>query len=384
MRSSELAGINPNNRGALALKNFIDYAERACELPPPAAALTFAETNDFEDAVREALMERGLSVDAQVGASKFRIDLAIRHRQDPSRYALGVECDGAAYHSSRTARDRDLLREQVLRGMKWRIHRVWSTEWFHNPEAAISSILQSLEQAEAVPPEQLVEAPPLPCSDDSEDPDPEPQTANQLAAHAASTTVYRYPAGRPYQQFRAGCALDTDLLLKPANVLGLANLITLIVDREGPIHRALIIERLKETFGLHSIHRESTTAENIDRAIGVALAAGQLRRPRRDGFLFRGGADFTGYRTPGDGVERGIDMIAPEELEFAVLHLVEEQFGAQREKIPQAVARLVGVSRLNGEATTIISKVVDSLVERGTLRASGLQVYLGQRPRADD
>jgi hypothetical protein len=91
------------------------------------------------------------------------------------------------------------------------------------------------------------------------------------------------------------------------------------------------------------------------------------------------GTDFRGYRTPGDGVERGIDMIAPVELERAVLHLVEQQFGAQREKIPQAVARLLGVSRLSNEGWTAISGVVDNLVERGALRASGLQVYLGRR-----
>jgi len=344
-------------------------------LPPP--VLTFAETNDFEDAVREALIERGLSVDAQVGASKFRIDLAIRHRQDPSRYALGVECDGASYHSSRTARDRDLLREQVLRQMKWRIHRVWSTEWFHNPEATISSIIQSLEQAEAVSPEQLVEAPPLPGTDDPEGHGAEPLAATQQPVRAASTTVGKYPAGRPYQKFRAGGVLDIDILLKFTNARALANLIALIVQREGPVHQSLVVERLKEVFGLHSIHKESNTTKNINQAIGLAISLGKLRRPRRNGFLFTCAADFMGYRTSGEGVERGIDLIAPEELEFAVLHLVEEQFGAQREKIPQAVARLLGINRLNSEGATLISQVVDGLVERGVLRISGPQVYLG-------
>ena len=376
MRSSELDGINPNNRGALALKNFIEYAERSCELPLPPPTLTFAETNDFEDAVRGALVEKGLSVDAQVGASKFRIDLAIRHRQDPSRYALGVECDGASYHSSRTARDRDLLREQVLRQMKWRIHRVWSTEWFHNPEATISSIIQSLEQAEAAPPEQLVEAAPLPSTDDPEGHGAGPVVANQQPVRAASTTVGKYPAGRPYQKFRAGGVLDIDILLKFTNARALANLIALIVQREGPVHQSLVVERLKEVFGLHSIHKESNTTKNIDQAIGLAISLGKLRRQRRNGFLFTCAADFMGYRTPGEGVERGIDLIAPEELEFAVLHLVEEQFGAQREKIPQAVARLLGINRLNSEGATLISQVVDDLVERGVLRISGPQVYL--------
>lgn len=323
-------------------------------------------------------MERGLSVDAQVGASKFRIDLAIRDRRDPGRYALGVECDGASYHSSRTARDRDLLREQVLRGMNWRIHRVWSTEWFHNPESAISSILQSLEQAETVPLDQLAEAPPLPGVGDAEDCAADTPAAGSQPPRAETTMVRRYPAGRPYRRFRAEGALDIGVLLKPAYVRSLASLIARIVQHEGPVHRTLVVERLKEVFGLHSIHRESTTSGNIDKAIGAALSAGQVRRPRRDGFLFTAGAGPTCYRTPGDGVERGIDMIATEELEFAVLHLVEEQFGAQREKIPQAAARLLGVNRLGSEGSTRIGETVDGLLERGALRASGPQLYLGE------
>jgi hypothetical protein len=168
------------------------------------------------------------------------------------------------------------------------------------------------------------------------------------------------------------------VLLKPAYVRSLASLIARIVQHEGPVHRTLVVERLKEVFGLHSIHRESTTSGNIDKAIGAALSAGQVRRPRRDGFLFTAGAGPTCYRTPGDGVERGIDMIATEELEFAVLHLVEEQFGAQREKIPQAAARLLGVNRLGSEGSTRIGETVDGLLERGALRASGPQLYLGE------
>jgi very-short-patch-repair endonuclease len=184
MKSHELAGVNPQNRGAVALKNFIEYAERDCELPPSPAIPTPAETNDFEDAVCQALRERGLQVDQQVGASKFRIDLAIRDRRDPCRYVLGVECDGRTYHSSRTARDRDLLRQEILEKMGWKIHRLWSTEWFYERDAAIQAILQSVERAEATPPEQLVEAPIPPP------PDPEGKEVELV------TPISRPPANR--------------------------------------------------------------------------------------------------------------------------------------------------------------------------------------------
>lgn len=78
LRASELAAVNTNNRGAVSLRNFLEFAERNGELPAEAAIITEGETNDFEDAVRAALLDRGFSVDAQVGASQYRLDLAVR------------------------------------------------------------------------------------------------------------------------------------------------------------------------------------------------------------------------------------------------------------------------------------------------------------------
>ncbi|MDI1328894.1 hypothetical protein [Pseudomonas sp.] len=68
----------------------------------------------------------------QVGVSAFRIDLGVVDPDAPGRYLAGVECDGATYHRSATARDRDKLREHVLRGLGWEILRIWSTDWWIN------------------------------------------------------------------------------------------------------------------------------------------------------------------------------------------------------------------------------------------------------------
>jgi very-short-patch-repair endonuclease len=160
MRSEELAGVNPNNLGALRLRNFIAYAERGAQLPVAPQEPTGDETNDFEDGVAEALRERGLVVDQQVGASGYRIDLAIRDPRDPMRYVLGVECDGATYHSAKTARDRDLLRQEVLRLHGWRLYRIWSTDWFRDRGKAIDDVVRALAAALASPLDEIVVAPP--------------------------------------------------------------------------------------------------------------------------------------------------------------------------------------------------------------------------------
>lgn len=369
LHSYELHGVNPQNRGAVALKNYIEYAERRAELPPEPPTVTDAETNDLEDAIQQALVERGLMVDQQVGASKYRIDLAIRDRRDPTQYVLGVEFDGATYHSARTVRDRDLLRQLVLRDMQWRLHRVWSTDWFRDPEGELQAILKSLERAEAVPPEELPEAPPRSAPAASTQPAPSGR------AEPRPEPPRRYWPGEPYRRYRTRQRSENrNAMLYSWNVSVLADDVAAIVDMEGPIHEELIADRLKE---LHGVERLGSNVQaNISRAIELAIRKHGLYRARDARFIWKEGKTLRTFRAPADGVKRLIHLIAPEEIELAILHLVEDQFGMWRDQIPQAVVKLFGFERARAEAADIIRTVVDALVDRGALRSSGHQVYL--------
>jgi very-short-patch-repair endonuclease len=88
-----------------------------------------------------------MSVHHQIGCGGFRIDLALVDPARPGRYLLGVECDGATYHSSATARDRDRLRQLVLEGLGWKICRVWSTDWVRDPGGQVARVLAAYARA---------------------------------------------------------------------------------------------------------------------------------------------------------------------------------------------------------------------------------------------
>lgn len=123
--------------------------------------------SDFEVAVADALAARGFEVRCQVGVAGYFIDLGIVHPDQPGRFILGVECDGASYHSSRSARDRDRLREMVLRNeFHWNLHRVWSTDWFRDPRGEMDRIIRAIETKlgeERQPPRESVgDVPPAP------------------------------------------------------------------------------------------------------------------------------------------------------------------------------------------------------------------------------
>ncbi len=117
--------------GVRDLKLFLEFAERGTRaLAEAHSGSRGGFDSPFEAAVAAALARKGWQLHTQVGASAFRIDLAVVHPDAKGVYLSGIECDGATYHRSATARDRDKLREQVLRGLGWDILRVWSTDWW--------------------------------------------------------------------------------------------------------------------------------------------------------------------------------------------------------------------------------------------------------------
>ena len=103
--------------------------------------------NPFEVDVRDTLARHGLKLTAQYGSSGYWIDFAVQHPTQPGRYVLAIECDGATYHSSESARDRDRLRQEQLEHLGWHFHRIWSSEWFYNKEAALEKVLAAYKRA---------------------------------------------------------------------------------------------------------------------------------------------------------------------------------------------------------------------------------------------
>lgn len=147
--SADIKPQETSSEGVHILKRYLEYAETRGQT----AGRTLGPNpdSDFEVEVADRLRAKGFEVDYQIGVSGFKIDLGIRHPDHPERYLAGVECDGAAYHSSKSARDRDRLREEVLSGLGWRLLRVWSTDWFDNADLQTQRLVDRLEELRRAP-----------------------------------------------------------------------------------------------------------------------------------------------------------------------------------------------------------------------------------------
>lgn len=159
---NELDVSKTKNVGPKYFKSYLEYAQAVSNLQKERIGAVLSELNEemntqrqekalhfdspFETQVYEQLTEMGYKVDTQVGMSNYRIDLAVVHPENESRYILGIECDGAMYHSSPSTKERDVYRQKFLENKGWTIHRIWSRNWWKNPSAELEEVDQLIKQ----------------------------------------------------------------------------------------------------------------------------------------------------------------------------------------------------------------------------------------------
>ncbi len=184
-------------------------------------------------------------VEPQVGVAGFFVDLAVKDPAKPGRFLLGVECDGATYHSARWARDRDRLRQDVLESRGWIIHRIWSTDWFRQPQEQLRQLLAAIESAKQP---RLITQPSSELDDEAEE-----VTDDFEDTFEDSDDDQVFDEGDvavEYQEAQlTGLRADTSRPLHEAPTIVLAEIAYNIVLVEGPVHRAEVARRIAAFWG---------------------------------------------------------------------------------------------------------------------------------------
>jgi len=358
------ADIDPERsraRGVVALKMFLTFAETGKFGLGEATGLD--HDSEFEREVADRLRARGHDVKAQIGASGFRVDLAVCDPEKPGRFVLGIECDGAQYHSSRSARDRDRLRQQVLESHGWIIHRIWSADWYLRPNEELKKVEAAIEAARAEWRERDAHGLRSTTAASLSFAAPAAGEADLFAA-IADPNPAREPEDRPLYR-EARFAVDTRIELHDTPLRTLVAHVVAVVEVEGPIHEDEIVARLRTLWGLQ---RAGTRIRKAIRgAIDAAIGRGLIRG---DGFyslpdqpvVIRNRAQVA------SATLRKPEMLPPAEIDAALLGIVAENFGAARAELAPAAARSFGFAATSAQLRAVLESRIDNLVASGRLR----------------
>ena len=354
--------------GVRALKTFLEYAETGV-LSEIAVESGRHFGSPFQDAVASKLRSLGYQIDEEVESGGRFIDLAVVDPAAPGRYVLGIECDGATYHSSRTARERDRIREDHLRDLGWNLHRIWSTDWFRNPERELKRATKAIQSALAGEVEtRLTKKRPMQPVRQSG------QTKNKLSNRKALDS--KELVGDKASEQRSGTIRPSKYraayFSRTHRRIGIDSMATSffldavirIAKVEGPVHVDVVKRRIAECFDEWLTKKLSTY---LDQHIMATVKSRSIVR--------RG--DFLWSRLPQDATVRDwsdlpsnikkIEYVAPEELKAAIEMVVRQSHGIESNEAISETARLLGFKRVTDGVEARIGRVLSEMTNSGGL-----------------
>jgi len=329
--------------GLKHLKTFLEYAEtRHMDV---AMASGREPMSPFEEVVMDALRGLGYEVHSQVGSAGFFIDLAIVNPERPGTYLIGIECDGAQYHSSKTARDRDKLRQAVLEERGWILHRIWSTDWYHDPKGSLRRCAEAIEKSKtAQPPKpEIVEA---------------PKTAVVERELKKPPVVPTLP---PYK-FSPLQISGGSTTLNALSVQQLSDLVVEIAKVEAPIHTEEIMKRLRDAAAAKTIGPR--LKDSIFEAISHANLQGALEL--KGPFAYVPGQALQ-LRSRSAIKTKNFEHVPDEEIAEAMKRVAESAYGAGEAELCTQACRLIGFERTTAPMQQRMKGIVAKLVASGQL-----------------
>ena len=372
----DLAKLTTDNRGVVELQRYLQYAHGGPTAPEATAG--GEPEADFEEAVKRELEEAGMSVDAQVGASGFRIDLAVRHPDNPGRHILGIECDGAQYHSSRTARGRDRLRQAVLERLGWRILRIWSLDWLNDPRFQVDRVLEEVERSRRgeVSDEAAATGPSS---------EPERETDEELKDDGGSdepdatreVATIELP---DYVEYEPAESLTTEEFQAARHAISgpalerLISEVKRIVDVESPIHKRAVERRLASTSG--PARSGKAVRETVDYATRNALVR-KVVATEGDFLVATDGRPISPRRRPG-AAGHPIEEVAVEEIAEVIRMILDSHYGMPEDGLATEAARLLGYGRASAKVKTRMQLAVKHLEAKRLIDRQGDDLVLSR------
>ena len=344
--------------GPRVFKRFLEFAKERHHEPLKSAGS--GVLGPLEADVAEAIRSLGYLADVGLGSTGFQIDIGVRSLERQDQYLLAVECDGAHYHAAPWARERDYLRQDLLERLGWRFFRVWSTQWFHERHHQVARLQTALKEAAAASGSGI-----------------EIQGANHLGwvkclraegkqhsdVAAAGENAGEEPGVQAAPYVRASLQVSADIEPHEAPLAQLTQIISEIVQVEGPIHIDELARRLASAFG------RTRTGHRITEVTRKALGELLLYDPsfRKEGpFVFTNTQAVSPPvrdRSRESGSLLKAAYLSPLETTAAAKVVLEENGAMGNDEMVRAVARLLGFRRVGNELTGVLREIVARVID---------------------
>jgi very-short-patch-repair endonuclease len=353
--------------GVTALRAFLKLAKDGYTDAAEATSGRFG--SEIEESVALAIRDMGYDVRPQVGMAGFFVDLGVLDPHNPDRYILGIECDGTAYHSSVYSRDRDRLRQSILEARGWRMHRIWSVDWFYRQRQELEKLKAALEAA--------VEGKPLP--DDARVPWPTHQQVAESGAYESEqisppalhgeTDVDDQVFARPMNESGRRHSLAPYVLanfdvperhnMQPHQLYPrrLGEIVTEIVKVEQPIHVEEVARRIAYLFGLQR------AGSQINRtAVDGLYWAGDVLAKKGNFYRMANGERLPARdrsSLPSSATVRKPEYICPTEIAEAAREVLRWNLALDLDELVLETARALGFARTGPSIALAIKNAIE-------------------------
>lgn len=338
LRAADIDLRRSKARGVEGLKHFLQYAESQILPAVPQSGLS-RHHSLIADSIAEELRSRGYNVTTDVGKSQFRIDVAVEDPECPGKYRLGILLDGENYRDTHTTRDREVVQPSVLSSLSWKVMRVWSVDWFNNPDRVITRIIETIGEKDA-PQTQA----------------PAPQKLFDISQEEVQPTVTRSMEYKPF-------AID------PRKALAMSDheLVKNIISAEQPVTFMGLCRRV------NALRGGGRVTPSMQKAFRIYTS---WFFEDESGALWLSDEESKGYKWYRPDSGRDIADIPDVEIANAIVETLEEQLALNDDTLMLLAAKKLGFTRRGVNVDAAFRRVLEQLKSSGLLETVGDNIRL--------
>lgn len=336
--------------GVTGLKRFLEYAEKGGRISNRVQN-TLSEYS-INSIIAQQLEKSGYKVDTNIGCSGYKIDIGIVDNENPSRYKLGIICDGENYIQTKIVRDREIVQNSVLKMLGWNIIKVWTLDWLENPKAVLKTIEDTLlaKQTDEIEDESII-------------PQINMETENKIVADMPTSFEVQNNILTYQITVLETPSYGTEEFFYPGHKTVILDQIKEVIEKEAPISKALLCKRILASWGI------SRLGQRLDAYLNeLFMSTSYFQSSHEDLFFYwlneKQYKEYNGFRT---GERDAVDL-PPEEVANAMRHMLTNEISLPATDLSRVSAQLFGFARGGSNVDAAMHRGLVKAMEKGFLK----------------